>query len=78
LSRDRRELGKRDGRSGSVVGSMAGGVLLAMGLPLPTLLAVVAVPTAASSSSILVLGVGHLRRERGAALLAAGAQRQIR
>lgn len=44
------------GRGGSVVGSMAGGAMLAMGLPLPIAFAFVAVPCVIAGIAVLVLG----------------------
>ncbi|OXI84055.1 aromatic acid/H+ symport family MFS transporter [Burkholderia sp. AU31652] len=45
------------GRAGSVVGSMAGGAMLAMGVPLSTAFAVVAVPCVIAGMAVLALGV---------------------
>ncbi|WP_175750536.1 MFS transporter [Burkholderia anthina] len=50
------------GRSGSVVGSMAGGAMLAMGLPLPTAFACVAVPCVIAGGAVFVLGVQRAGR----------------
>ncbi|WP_258403424.1 MFS transporter, partial [Burkholderia multivorans] len=44
------------GRGGSVVGSMAGGAMLAAGLPLPTAFALVAMPCVVAGLAVLVLG----------------------
>ena len=45
------------GRGGSVVGSMAGGAMLAMGVPLSTAFAVVAAPCVIAGMAVLALGV---------------------
>ncbi len=45
------------GRGGSVVGSMAGGAMLAMGVPLSTAFAVVAAPCVIAGIAVLALGV---------------------
>ncbi|KWH33567.1 4-hydroxybenzoate transporter [Burkholderia cepacia] len=44
------------GRGGSVVGSMAGGAMLAMGVPLSTAFAVVAAPCVIAAIAVLALG----------------------
>ncbi|MGU7780985.1 MFS transporter [Burkholderia sp. PU8-34] len=44
------------GRGGSVVGSMAGGAMLSMGLSLPTAFAIVAVPCVAAAMAVFALG----------------------
>jgi AAHS family 4-hydroxybenzoate transporter-like MFS transporter len=50
------------GRSGSVLGSMVGGVMLAMKLNMPTLFAVVAVPALIAAVSIVAMGAIGGRR----------------
>ncbi len=45
------------GRGGSVVGSMAGGATLAMGVPLSTAFAVVAAPCVIAGMAVLAVGV---------------------
>ncbi|MGU7772134.1 MFS transporter [Burkholderia sp. MR1-5-21] len=44
------------GRGGSVVGSMAGGAMLSMGLSLPTAFAIVAMPCIAAAMAVFALG----------------------
>ncbi|KWF32022.1 4-hydroxybenzoate transporter [Burkholderia diffusa] len=55
------------GRGGSVVGSMAGGAMLAMGLPLSTAFAFVAVPCVIAGIAVLVLGAVRAGAKRTAA-----------
>jgi AAHS family 4-hydroxybenzoate transporter-like MFS transporter len=45
------------GRMGSVLGSMGGGVMLSMGLGLPTLFVVVGVPAVLAGLTLMVLGM---------------------
>ena len=54
-------------RGGSVVGSMAGGAMLAMGLPLPTAFAFVAVPCLIAGIAMLVLGAVRAGAKRATA-----------
>lgn len=59
------------GRSGSVVGSMAGGAILSTGLPLQTAFALVAAPCAIAALGVFVLGCVRAKAARaGAASLA--------
>jgi AAHS family 4-hydroxybenzoate transporter-like MFS transporter len=44
------------GRSGSVVGSLAGGAMLAAGLSLPAMFMLIAIPAVVAAASIFVLG----------------------
>lgn len=62
------------GRSGSVVGSMAGGAMLAMGLPLPSAFACVAVPCVIAGVAVFALGVQRAGAGRAAAGAIAGEQ----
>ncbi|RQR52370.1 MFS transporter [Burkholderia sp. Bp9140] len=55
------------GRGGSVVGSMAGGAMLAMGLPLPTAFACVAAPCVIAGIAVLALGAVRAGAKRAAA-----------
>lgn len=55
------------GRGGSVVGSMAGGAMLAMGVPLSTAFAVVAAPCVIAALAVLALGVVRAGVVRAAA-----------
>ncbi|KVK93303.1 MFS transporter [Burkholderia territorii] len=55
------------GRGGSVVGSMAGGAMLATGLPLSTAFAFVAVPCVIAGIAVLVLGAVRAGAKRTAA-----------
>ncbi|MBJ9924972.1 aromatic acid/H+ symport family MFS transporter, partial [Burkholderia cenocepacia] len=55
------------GRGGSVVGSMAGGAMLAMGVPLSTAFAVVAAPCVIAAVAVLTLGVVRAGAARVAA-----------
>jgi AAHS family 4-hydroxybenzoate transporter-like MFS transporter len=45
------------GRSGSIVGSVSGGVMLSQGWPLPTMYGMVAIPAVIAGLAILVLGM---------------------
>lgn len=56
------------GRGGSVIGSMAGGAMLSMGLSLPSAFAIVAAPCAVAAIAVLALGAA-----RAAANAAGGA-----
>ena len=47
------------GRSGSVVGSLAGGAMLGAGLSLPTIFVIVALPTVIAALSMFALGVAR-------------------
>lgn len=55
------------GRGGSVVGSMAGGAMLAMGVPLSIAFAVVAAPCVIAAVAVLALGVVRAGVVRAAA-----------
>eukprot|EP01038_Epipyxis_sp_PR26KG_P000178 gene178-biopygen128 len=52
------------GRIGSVVGSMGGGAMLAMGLTLPALFAVVGIPAIVAGLTLAMLGVHRTRTQR--------------
>lgn len=52
------------GRIGSVVGSMGGGAMLAMGLTLPALFAVVGIPAIVAGLTLAMLGVHRARTQR--------------
>jgi AAHS family 4-hydroxybenzoate transporter-like MFS transporter len=45
------------GRSGSIVGSLSGGVMLSQGMALPTMYGMVAIPAVIAGAAILVLGI---------------------
>jgi AAHS family 4-hydroxybenzoate transporter-like MFS transporter len=55
------------GRSGSIVGSLTGGAMLAQGWSLPTIYSLVAIPAVISATAILVLGVVTPRDRAGQA-----------
>lgn len=52
------------GRSGSIVGSLTGGAMLAQGWSLPTIYGMVAIPAVISATAILVLGMVTAREPR--------------
>nr|WP_307866866.1 MFS transporter [Variovorax sp. E3] len=52
------------GRIGSVIGSMGGGAMLAMGLTLPALFAVVGIPAIVAGLTLAMLGVHRARTQR--------------
>jgi AAHS family 4-hydroxybenzoate transporter-like MFS transporter len=54
------------GRSGSVIGSLAGGVMLSTGLALPAMFVIVAVPALVAAVSTLAFGIYEARRARQA------------
>lgn len=56
------------GRSGSILGSMAGGVMMGMGLGLPNLFLIVAAPALISAACMALLGRYRLREERTRAI----------
>ncbi|SIT37380.1 Gallate transporter [Paraburkholderia piptadeniae] len=56
------------GRSGSVVGSLAGGAMLAAGLPLPAMFMLIAIPAVVAAASIFVLGAWATRDVEGETL----------
>ena len=57
VSRDRRAWANGIGRSGSIVGSLLGGVLLGFGWPATTVYALVAIPAVISALALATLGV---------------------
>ena len=59
------------GRMGSVLGSMGGGAMLAMNLPMPTVFLVVGLPAVVAGITLFALGRHRAAQERQPALLAA-------
>lgn len=59
------------GRIGSVLGSMLGGVMLSLGLSLPAVFAIVAIPAFIAGGAIFVMGL--VRTPSPATVTAAGA-----
>ena len=58
------------GRTGSIVGSFAGGSMLAQGWGLPTVYSLVAIPVVIAGTAILVLGAFRRSRDQRSRLLA--------
>ena len=53
------------GRSGSILGSLLGGAMLALGWTVTTVYALVAIPALVSAAALLILGATERRRHGG-------------